>query len=101
MKVSFITSVDEFLERTENFRRENSEKTNVISSVAQPISAVKRLYDKYFWWIVSNDDDQVVGIAMRTAPHGMLLSPMPVEAAIELAKETAKFDDDMPGVAGP
>ena len=101
MKALLVPSVDEFLLITENFRKENPEKTNVISSVAQTISSGERTYDKYFWWIVSNEIGEVVGIAMRTAPHGALLSPMPVEAAIDLARELTKIDEDIPGVNGP
>jgi GNAT superfamily N-acetyltransferase len=101
MTVSLLSSVKEFLAKTEEFRRNNPEKTNVISSVAQQVASGERTYDKYFWWIVANGDDDVIGIAMRTAPHGMLISPMPVEASVQLAREAAKYDDEMPGVGGP
>jgi predicted GNAT family acetyltransferase len=42
-------------------------------------------------WAAVADDDVVVGVAMRTPPHPLVLSRMPNAAAVELARALAKM----------
>jgi len=67
--------------------------TTVLSTVTQRVAAADlrgepRLEHPH-WWLAVRQDDQVVGVAMRTAPFGPYppyLLPMPEEAARELAR---------------
>ena len=101
MTVNLLSSVAEFLDSTLSFRADHIYETNIISSVAQSVADGSRTYEKYFWWKVTNPSGKVIGIAMRTAPHGILLSSMSKDAAQDLASEVAKVDDDLPGIGGP
>lgn len=101
MEISLKESVGHFLAATTAFRAAHPFETNIISSVAQSVQEGSRTYDAYFWWVIKDDSNSVIGIAMRTAPHGMLLSPMSELAVTALAIEVAKLDDQLTGVAGP
>lgn len=76
-------------------------RTNILGSVATAVADGSLTYDDYLWWVASDDQGQVIGAAMRTAPHGMVLSPMPIEAIVELARAVSIHDDGLPSVSGP
>jgi len=59
MKVELIESVDEFIAATKLFRAVDPLRTNVIGSVSLA-SRRDRSYDDYRWWVVRDDDSQVV-----------------------------------------
>lgn len=101
MIVELLDSADEFLLRTEDLRAADPFRTNILGSVATAVSNGNLSYDAYFWWVISNNARKVVGAAMRTAPHGMVLSPMPLSAVQELARSVTSHDDGFPGVSGP
>jgi predicted GNAT family acetyltransferase len=100
MTVSLHDSVAEFLDSTYKFRSQFPFETNIISSVAQSVRDGSRTYDAYFWWSITDAAGEIVGIAMRTAPHGALLSPMPAHAVKELADAISVQDDLISGVGG-
>ena len=52
-------------------------------------------------WLRVHDDVGLVGAAIWTPPHGILLSPMPAAAAVALADHLAKGGDRPPSVDGP
>lgn len=101
MRVFRPISADEFLRQSEPLRAREPFRTNVVGSVATSVATGNSSYLEYFWWVVEDESGEVIGMAMRTAPHGMILSPMPAEAAAELAREVAIHDDSLPDVAGP
>jgi len=101
MRVSLLRSASEFLVQTEALRAADPYRTNVIGSVASSVAKGSRTYEKYFWWIVTSESGQVIGAAMRTAPHGMLFTPMPKEALRELALQVAQHDPELPEIGGP
>lgn len=101
MHVLRPASANEFLRQSESLRARDPFRTNLLGSIATSIATGNASYEKYFWWVVESDSGEVIGIAMRTAPHGMVLSPMPPEAAEELAQEVSVHDDSLPDVAGP
>lgn len=98
--VERVASPEEFLRRTDSFRDAHPMATNIIGSVALSIADETRSYSEYFWWIVL-EKNEVVGIAIRTAPHRLLVSPMPKYAARQLAKAVSDNDPDFWGVTGP
>jgi len=100
MKVELIESVDEFIAATKLFRAVDPLRTNVIGSVSLAVSEGDRSYDDYRWWVVRDDDSQVVGIAMRTSPFNMNIAPMAQDAARALGRSVGHYDDAVPGVSG-
>jgi len=98
--VAQVASPEEFLERTRTFRDAHLMETNIISSVAISVSQGNKSYLDYFWWMVL-EQNEIVGIAIRTVPNRMLVSPMPTLAARQLAKAVAVSDPDFWGVTGP
>jgi predicted GNAT family acetyltransferase len=100
MKVELVGSVQEFLATTATFRAADPLRTNVIGSVALSIADGDRTYDDYRWWVVRDDTRRIVGIAMRTAPFNMVVTSMSSDAARELGRSVAQFDDSLPGITG-
>jgi len=101
MSIELLTSADEFLLRTEHLRATDPFRTNILGSVATAVANGSITYDAYLWWVVTDIQGQVIGAAMRTAPHGMILSPMSLDAASELARAVSLQDDQLPTVSGP
>lgn len=100
MHVVEHSSAGEFLARTESFRAAQPVLTNIIGSVASGVAA-GRAYDAELWLTVhAGSTDEVVGIAMRTAPHNLMASPMPVPAAVALGERLVVIDPALPGVSG-
>ena len=100
MRAATVDSALEFLAQTEKFRAEEPLLTNLIGTVAASVAAGRR-YDHYFWWVVRDGADRVVGCACRTTPYPLVLSPMPPAAAAALAGQVALVDSAVPGVTGP
>ncbi len=99
MKVELIESVDEFIAVSTAFRAADPLRTIVIGSVSLAVATGRTTYDDYHWWIV-RDDDEVVGVAMRTSPFKMIIAPMPIDAARALGRSVGQNDDALPGLAG-
>lgn len=98
--VEQITSAGEFLRRTESFRAEHPMETNLIGSVATSVADGTRTYSAAFWWLISQGAE-TVGIAIRTAPYRLVLSPMPLAAVGLLARKVHSVDSGFWGVSGP
>jgi predicted GNAT family acetyltransferase len=101
MKVSLLQSPSEFLIQTEALRAADPFRTNIIGSVASSVANGSRTYERCFWWIITSASGEVIGAAMRTGPHGMVLTSMPKEALRELAQLVSQHDPDLPEIAGP
>lgn len=101
MSVALLASADDFLMQTQALRSADPFRTNILGSVATAIADGSITYDDYLWWVITDNQGQVIGAAMRTAPHGMVLSSMPTDAVIDLAKAVSVQDDELPGVSGP
>jgi ribosomal protein S18 acetylase RimI-like enzyme len=101
MKVELIESVDEFITATTGYRDADPLRTNVIGSVSLAVAAGDRTYVDYHWWIVRDDDGDVLGIAMHTNPFNMMVSSMPKEASRILGRNVGHVDDALPGITGP
>ncbi|MDP1720354.1 MAG: GNAT family N-acetyltransferase [Candidatus Nanopelagicaceae bacterium] len=101
MKVSLLRSAPEFLVQTQALRAADPFRTNIIGSVTLSVANGSRAYEKCFWWTITSEDGKVIGAAMRTAPHGMIFTPMPKEALRELAQLVSQYDIDLPEIGGP
>lgn len=100
MEVVRAPTASEFLELTSSFRAAHPYGTNVIGSVALSILTGLRTYDDQFWWMVRKGN-QVIGLAMRTPPHGLLLGPGSPGVGAALAHAVLDRDPDLPSVNGP
>jgi uncharacterized protein len=47
------------------------------------------------------DDSEIVGCAMRTPPHKLVITHMPLSAVTALVEDVAAFYGALPGVSGP
>jgi predicted GNAT family acetyltransferase len=101
MNVELVESVDEFIAMTTAFRANEPLRTNVMGSVSLAVAEGDRSYESYHWWIVRRDDGDVEGIAMRTSPFNMILSPMSKDGARALGRNVGQLDDTLPGLSGP
>ena len=100
MKIVRCDTPDTFLDATAAYRESEPLRTNVLASVAMNVLTDMRTYDECWWWVVSNDAGDVVGTALRTAPFGLQLAPMPLPAVAPLVSAISREDDKFPWVAG-
>jgi predicted GNAT family acetyltransferase len=89
-----------FLAATADFRAANPALTNVMGSVATGASKGRR-YSSEAWYSITDDAENTVGCAIRTAPWPLAVSPMPAAAATALAAKVLEVDSQVPGVVGP
>ncbi|NBO46165.1 MAG: GNAT family N-acetyltransferase [Actinobacteria bacterium] len=99
MDVIEFGTAEEFLEASRQFRANEPYLTNVIGSVAHSVTRGRR-YDACHWFI-ARDQGQVVGLAMRTLPHNLMISPMSEPANAAMAAAVAQVFPDLPGFSGP
>jgi predicted GNAT family acetyltransferase len=100
MRVILLPDAATFLNRTQLFRSQQPYLTNVMGSTATSISAGLRTYEKMSWWIVEDSRGAVCAMMMRTAPHKLVLSPMPDEVIAMCVEAVLERDPDIPGVSG-
>jgi predicted GNAT family acetyltransferase len=100
MKVILLGDAAEFLNRTRTFRSQEPYLTNVIGSTATSVASGLRSYEKMSWWVVEDASGTVCAMMMRTAPHKLVLSPMPLEAIDVAAAAVAVHDPEIPGLSG-
>lgn len=97
--VERIAEPGEFLAATADLQAREPYLTNVMASVAQSVASGERTYDSAWWWRITRQDT-VVGMAMRTAPHALFLSPMADDAAAALGASVAVVDPTVAGIIG-
>jgi predicted GNAT family acetyltransferase len=100
MEVVRCATPEEFLAGTITYRGHDPIRTNVLGSIAVTVAGGNRQYDAYWWWLIKNAEGSVVGAALRTAPFGLSLGPMPLDAAARLADAIVSEDDEFPWVSG-
>ena len=109
MQVTHLRDAATFLARTAAFRASEPVLSNVISTVTEGVVA-GREYESVHWWIIEDSapsrsdalsQPQVLGVAMRTAPFNLVLSPMPQLAAQALSDSVREVFAQLPGVSAP
>jgi len=100
MRVKRCADSREFLATTATYRGREPIRTNVLGSVATSVAEDARRYDDCWWWIALDDAGDVVGAALRTAPFGLQLGPMPETAILPLVAAVAHEDPGFPWIAG-
>ena len=88
-----------FLAATQAFRAQEPVLTNILGSVAAGVVAGRRVRAASLWLTVDRPD--IVGVAMRTAPWNLSVSPMDEDAARALGRFVAIEDPELPGITGP
>lgn len=88
------------LKRTREFRSREPYLTNVMASVATSLTLDPSPYLSESFWSIE-DDREVCGAMMHTAPHTLTLTAMPREAVRAAAREIAANVEELPGVSGP
>jgi predicted GNAT family acetyltransferase len=89
-----------FLTATSAFRAREPVLTNILGSVAAGVVAGRR-YDSELWLTIHRGGGSVAGIAMRTAPWNLAVSPMDDDSARTLGRFIAREDPAVPGITGP
>ena len=100
VQVEQLPSAQEFLAQTDRFRAADAVMTNLVGSIATSVVG-GRSYEREFWWVVRDGAGEVVGCAVRTAPHRLVVSPMSLPAARALGRAAGDADPDLPGCSGP
>jgi len=100
MKVILVPDAPTFLARSVAFRSLQPYLTNVMGSVATSVASGHGTYETMSWWIIEDDERNVRGLMMRTAPHKLVLSPMPEEALAPAVDAVLERDSEIPGVCG-
>lgn len=100
MEVVRCATPEEFLTATIAYRALDPIRTNLLGSIAVTVAGGNRKYDAYWWWLIEDAPGAVVGAALRTAPFGLSLGPMPLAAATLLADAVVIVDDQFPWVNG-
>jgi hypothetical protein len=107
VNLRFLTSAGQFLELAGDLLRNDPVVTNVVGTVASRAvaqEAAGALQPAEDWWLVVTDDQgEVVGAGMRTAPFAprpLFLLPMPDEAALALARELHRRGEEVLAVNG-
>jgi RimJ/RimL family protein N-acetyltransferase len=101
MRVRGLDGATEFLDATLALRAADPVGTNIHGSIAQSVADGSRHYEREFWLVVEDDGGTVVGAALWTLPHKLLVTPMPVEAARAVGDAAARLDVPVHGVIGP
>jgi len=100
MQVRRVAGPAEFLAATLALRSADPLATNIHGSIATG-AAAGRSYERAFWFVVEDDAAQVVGAAVWTLPHKLLVTPMPLDAARALGEAAGRLDVAVHGVIGP
>jgi len=74
---------------------------NLILGVARRLQGAPEATDPPTYLATVEDGDEVVGCALRTPPHKLLLTHMPVAAIPALVEDVGKTEDRIPAVLGP
>ncbi len=97
MNVELLEDAEEFFARAGPFLLEQEPLNNLPLGIAGTIRADDAHYPDPSFWVV-DDGANVVGAALRTPPHNLVLGTIEPEAVEPLAAAVA---EELPGVVGP
>jgi uncharacterized protein len=102
MEVTRHETADAFLEDAGDFLVAREAEHNLILGLSSRLRQKPRLYGDDPYFAVVEDDGRVVGAALRTPPHNLVLSELDDEHAIEpLLTDVREVFLSLPGVVGP
>jgi predicted GNAT family acetyltransferase len=97
MDVRLLDDPAAFLEAASSLLLEDEARHNLILGIAATLRDEPSHYPERAVWLVE-DGPEVVGAALRTPPHNLVLARPRVAAAIETL--AAAIEDELPGVVG-
>jgi GNAT superfamily N-acetyltransferase len=100
MDVTLVEDPQAWLDATSAYRGANPLTTNILGSIAQSV-VDGRGYDAEHWFVARDDGADVVGAAVWTVPHKLVVGPMSPEAARAVGAAAAATGRRVPGVNGP
>ena len=102
LSTSTHANATDFIEEAESWLLQQEDRYNLILSLAyaRAASSVVDESQRDFFGVVRGAAG-VVGCAIRTPPHKVLLTSMPLEAAPALADALSSANDHIPAVLGP
>jgi GNAT superfamily N-acetyltransferase len=103
-RIDFTDDPDQFLATAGPYLAADPVVTTVIATVTRRLAERGPGDAPYRWWALARDDeDQVVGVAMRTAPfapYPLYVLRMPDDAAVSLAGALHERGEEVGGVNG-
>jgi predicted GNAT family acetyltransferase len=102
MKLTRHEGAVEFLAQAGEFLRAREAQHNLILGLSSRLQVRPLLYGEPPYFAVVEDDGRVVGVAMRTPPHNLIVSEVDDAGAIEpLVEDARAMFGSLPGVVGP
>jgi uncharacterized protein len=102
MEVTRHATADGFLERAGEFLVAREAEHNLILGLSSRLRLEPRTYGEDPYLAVVEDDGRVVGAALRTPPHNLVLSELDHNRAIEALLPAVRDEfPSLPGVVGP
>ncbi len=100
--VERCADAEAFLGRAGEFLVEREAEHNLVLGLAARLRKKPLAYGEQPYFAVVGDGERVVGAALRTPPHNLVLSELDdLDAAAPLAEDARASFDELPGVLGP
>jgi len=99
MNVRLVDSPHEWLDLTAGYRGAYPVTSSILGSIAQSV-VDGRSYEAEHWFVATSDDD-VVGAAVWTPPHKLVVGPMDPDVGRAIGACAATTGHRVPGVNGP
>ena len=100
MEVRAIHGPRRFLEETAPLLLEDEARHNLVLGVAGTLASAPEVHPEFFLWVV-REGDRVVGAAVRTPPHNLILAKPRSGDVIDALVEALHADGhELPGVVG-
>ncbi len=100
MHVKRHLQADSFYQRATPWLLRKEAEHNLLLGLAERLRSGNHAYDDPIYLATVEDDDEVIGCAMRTPPHKLLLTRMPQEALPLLIEDVAELYSTLPGILG-
>jgi predicted GNAT family acetyltransferase len=101
VKLTRHESADAFLDHAGEFLAQREAEHNLILGLGSRLRIDPRVYGEDPYFAVVEEEDRILGAAMRTPPHNLILSELDEEAALAPLLENARATFGLlPGVVG-
>ena len=102
MQLARHADAESFLAAAGDFLAEREAEHNLILGLSSRLGEEPLLYGEPPYFAVVEDDGRIVGAAMRTPPHNLILSELDADEAVAvLAADAQEAFGSLPGVVGP
>jgi uncharacterized protein len=89
-----------FQQRATNWLLQNEAEYNLLLGLTERLASGNRPYQEPVYLATVEEDDRIVGCAIRTPPHKLLLTRMPQNALPLLVEDVATLYTSLPGILG-